>query len=52
MFSKKFKRSKYSTVFFKLGNSLFVQGKYQEAIAQYQKFLKIQSGDADIYCNL
>ncbi len=38
--------------FFKLGNSLFVQGKYQEAIAQYQKLLEIQSGDADIYWNL
>ncbi|PHK17603.1 glycosyl transferase family 1, partial [Nostoc linckia z13] len=38
--------------FFKLGNSLFVQGKYQEAIAQYQKLLEIQSGDVDIYWNL
>jgi predicted O-linked N-acetylglucosamine transferase (SPINDLY family) len=35
-----------------LSNKFFSQGRWQEAIAQYQKLLEIQSGDADIYWNL
>jgi predicted O-linked N-acetylglucosamine transferase (SPINDLY family) len=35
-----------------LSNKLFFEGKWQEAIAQYQKLLEIQSGNADIYWNL
>ncbi len=51
-FLKNLKEVSTAQFFFKLGNSLFVQGKYQEAIAQYQKLLEIQSGDAEIYWNL
>ncbi|MEH2312105.1 MAG: tetratricopeptide repeat protein [Nostoc sp.] len=35
-----------------MSNKLFCEGRWTEAIAQYQKLLKIQSGDADIYWNL
>jgi len=35
-----------------LSNKFFSHGRWQEAIAQYQKLLEIQSGDADIYWNL
>ena len=35
-----------------MSNKFFIEGKWQEAIAQYQKFLKCQSGDAEIYWNL
>ncbi|MBD2277690.1 FkbM family methyltransferase [Aphanizomenon flos-aquae] len=35
--------------FFQLGNSLFSQSKYQEAIIQYQKFQQIQIGNAEFY---
>jgi predicted O-linked N-acetylglucosamine transferase (SPINDLY family) len=35
--------------FFQLGNSLFFQGKYQEAIIQYQKFQQIQIGNPEFY---
>jgi predicted O-linked N-acetylglucosamine transferase (SPINDLY family) len=37
--------------FFQLGNSLFFQGKYQEAIIQYQKFQQIQIGNPEFYWN-
>ncbi|QFS43151.1 glycosyltransferase [Nostoc sphaeroides] len=37
---------------FDLSNRLFQEGRWKEAIAQYQKLLEIQSGDADIYYNL
>ncbi|WP_375512327.1 glycosyltransferase [uncultured Nostoc sp.] len=37
---------------FDLSTRLFQEGRWTEAIAQYQKLLEIQSGDADIYCNL
>ncbi|MEH2005157.1 DUF5672 family protein [Nostoc sp.] len=51
-FLKNLKEVSTAQLFFKLGNSLFVQGKYQEVIARYQKFLEMQSGDAEIYWNL
>ncbi|MBE9037328.1 O-linked N-acetylglucosamine transferase, SPINDLY family protein [aff. Roholtiella sp. LEGE 12411] len=35
-----------------MSNKLFFEGKWKEAIAQYQKLLEIQSGNADIYWNL
>ncbi|MBD2389761.1 O-linked N-acetylglucosamine transferase, SPINDLY family protein [Aphanizomenon flos-aquae FACHB-1290] len=35
--------------FFQLGNSLFFQSKYQEAIIQYQKFQQIQIGNPEFY---
>jgi predicted O-linked N-acetylglucosamine transferase (SPINDLY family) len=35
--------------FFQLGNSLFSQSKYQEAIIQYQKFRQIQIGNPEFY---
>jgi predicted O-linked N-acetylglucosamine transferase (SPINDLY family) len=35
-----------------LSNKLFFEGRWKEAIAQYQKLLEIKSGDADIYWNL
>ncbi|MEH2150760.1 O-linked N-acetylglucosamine transferase, SPINDLY family protein [Nostoc sp.] len=35
-----------------MSNKLFFEGRWQEAIAQYQKLLDIQSGDVDIYWNL
>ncbi|MCC5606697.1 tetratricopeptide repeat protein [Nostoc sp. CHAB 5834] len=35
-----------------MSNKLFLEGRWKEAIAQYQKLLEIQSGDADIYWNL
>jgi predicted O-linked N-acetylglucosamine transferase (SPINDLY family) len=38
--------------FFELGNSLFLQSKYQEAIEQYQKFQQIQTGNLEFYWNL
>ena len=37
--------------FFQLGNSLFFQSKYQEAIIQYQKFQQIQIGNPEFYWN-
>ncbi|MDZ8221586.1 tetratricopeptide repeat protein [Nostoc sp. ChiVER01] len=37
---------------FDLSNRLFQEGRWTEAITQYQKLLEIQSGDADIYWNL
>ncbi|MEH1867868.1 MAG: tetratricopeptide repeat protein [Nostoc sp.] len=37
---------------FDLSSRLFQEGRWTEAIAQYQKLLEIQSGDADIYYNL
>jgi predicted O-linked N-acetylglucosamine transferase (SPINDLY family) len=36
-------------LFFDLSNRLFLQRRWQEAIAQYQKLLAIQSCDANIY---
>ncbi|MEH2392649.1 MAG: tetratricopeptide repeat protein [Nostoc sp.] len=35
-----------------MSNKLFSEERWKEAIAQYQKLLEIQSGDADIYWNL
>ncbi|MBN3949755.1 MAG: tetratricopeptide repeat protein [Nostoc sp. NMS7] len=35
-----------------MSNKLFLEGRWKEAIAQYQKLLEIQSDDADIYWNL
>ncbi|MHC5831191.1 MAG: tetratricopeptide repeat protein, partial [Nostoc sp.] len=35
-----------------MSNKLFLEGRWNEAMAQYQKLLEIQSGDADIYWNL
>ncbi|MHC5731444.1 MAG: tetratricopeptide repeat protein, partial [Nostoc sp.] len=35
-----------------MSNKFFIEGRWKEAIAQYQKLLEIQSGDADIYWNL
>ncbi|MEH1912090.1 O-linked N-acetylglucosamine transferase, SPINDLY family protein [Nostoc sp.] len=37
--------------FLNWSNKLFSEGRWKEAIAQYQKLLEIQSGDADIYWN-
>ncbi|BAZ32861.1 group 1 glycosyl transferase [Cylindrospermum sp. NIES-4074] len=37
---------------FDLGNRLFQQGRWQEAIAQYQNFLGIHPGEAEIYWRL
>ncbi|MEH2331849.1 O-linked N-acetylglucosamine transferase, SPINDLY family protein [Nostoc sp.] len=35
-----------------MSKKLFIEGRWKEAIAQYQKLLQIQLGDADIYWNL
>ncbi|QHG15604.1 tetratricopeptide repeat protein [Nostoc sp. ATCC 53789] len=35
-----------------MSNKFFSQGRWQEAIAQYQKLIEIESTDADIYWNL
>jgi glycosyltransferase involved in cell wall biosynthesis len=35
--------------FFDLSNQLFQEGRWQEAIAHYQKILEIQTGDAELY---
>ncbi|MBD1804465.1 glycosyl transferase family 1 [Microcoleus sp. FACHB-SPT15] len=35
-----------------LSNKLFQDGRWQEAIVQYQKVLKIQTGDAELYWRL
>ncbi|MEH2078263.1 MAG: tetratricopeptide repeat protein [Nostoc sp.] len=35
-----------------MSNKLFCEGRWKAAIAQYQKLLEIQSGNADIYWNL
>ena len=35
-----------------LCNQLYRQGRYEEAIEKYQKFLEIQTGDAELYFNL
>ena len=48
-FLKNLKEVSTAQFFFKLGNSLFVQGKYQEAIDKYQKFQQIQTGDPEFY---
>ncbi|ACC79430.1 glycosyltransferase [Nostoc punctiforme] len=37
---------------FDLSTRLFQEGRWTEAIAQYEKLLEIQSVNADIYCNL
>jgi predicted O-linked N-acetylglucosamine transferase (SPINDLY family)/predicted O-methyltransferase YrrM len=38
--------------FFCLSNQLFQEGRWQEAIAQYQKLLEMQAGDVEIYWRL
>ena len=38
--------------FFDLGSKLFLEGRWQEAIDQYQKILRIQTGDAELYWRL
>jgi FkbM family methyltransferase len=38
--------------FFDLSNKLFLEGRWQEAIDQYQKILKTQTGDAELYWRL
>ena len=38
--------------FFELGNKLFQERRWQEAINQYQKVLKLKIGDADLYWHL
>ncbi|MHC5819219.1 MAG: O-linked N-acetylglucosamine transferase, SPINDLY family protein [Nostoc sp.] len=35
-----------------MSNKFFFEGRWKQAIAQYQKLLEIQSGDAEIYWNL
>jgi predicted O-linked N-acetylglucosamine transferase (SPINDLY family) len=45
------KQASAEQFFFQLGNSLFFQGKYQEAIIQYQKFQQIQIGNPEFYWN-
>ncbi|MEH2463973.1 O-linked N-acetylglucosamine transferase, SPINDLY family protein [Nostoc sp.] len=35
-----------------MSNKFFSEGRWQEAIAQYKKFLEYQSGDAETYWNL
>lgn len=35
--------------FVDLGNKLFQEGRWQEAIAQYQKVLEVHTGDAELY---
>jgi FkbM family methyltransferase len=37
---------------FNLSNKLFREGRWQEAIDQYQKILKTQTGDAELYWQL
>ncbi|MFE1746470.1 tetratricopeptide repeat protein [Coleofasciculus sp. H7-2] len=36
----------------KFGNKLYQQERYETAIEQYQKFIEIQTGDAEVYFNL
>ena len=38
--------------FFDLGSKLFLEGRWQEAIDQYQKILRIKTGDAELYWRL
>ncbi len=38
--------------FFNLGNKLFQQGQWQEAVQEYQKLLDFQIGDAELYWRL
>jgi predicted O-linked N-acetylglucosamine transferase (SPINDLY family) len=38
--------------FFDLGSKLFLEGRWQEAINQYQKILRIKTGDAELYWRL
>lgn len=38
--------------FASLSNKLFLEGKWQEAIPQYQKLLETQTGDAELYWRL
>lgn len=49
---KSFSERKSEQFFFELSNKLFQEGRWQEAIAQYQKFLEIKTGDADLYWRL
>jgi predicted O-linked N-acetylglucosamine transferase (SPINDLY family)/predicted O-methyltransferase YrrM len=46
---KNFQEVSAEQFFFQLGNSLFFQSKYQEAIIQYQKFQQIQIGNPEFY---
>ena len=34
------------------GDAFYFQGKYEEAVLAYQKFLEIQTGDGDFYCRM
>ena len=47
-----FSNTRASQFFLSLGNKLFQEGRWQEAIAQYQKVLEIQTGDAELYWRL
>jgi len=38
--------------FLYLGNNFCWQGKYEDALKQYQKFVEIQTGDPEFYLNL
>jgi predicted O-linked N-acetylglucosamine transferase (SPINDLY family) len=47
-----FSSEQMTQVLSELGNKLFQEGRWQEAIVQYQKVLKIQIGDAELYWRL
>jgi len=38
--------------FWELSNTLFYQGRWEEAIEEYQKILEIETGDAELYWRL